>query len=87
MLVEGSKLLNAIASRVFRDAVSAKSLELIFLYYYPLHSRLQSTRRESMRVVEKSLRSITFVDVEPSCTLLFIIHCERIYHVYASRQL
>ena len=59
-----------------------------FKYYcYALHSRLRSTQRESMRVVEESLRSITFVDVEPSCMLLFIIHRERIYCVIASRQL
>ena len=82
MLVEGSKLLNAIARETRLSEIVVR-----ILFFYALHSRLQSTRRESMRVVEKSLRSITFVDVEPSCTLLFIIHCERIYHVYASRQL
>jgi hypothetical protein len=87
MLVEGSKLLNAILLRESSDAVSQRNRQGFFICCYALHSRLQSTQRESMRVVEKSLRSIMFVDVEPSCTLLFIIHCERIYHVYASRQL
>ena len=82
MLVEGSKLLNAIARETRLSEIVVR-----ILFFYPLHSRLQSTHRESMRVAEKSLRSITFVDVEPSCTLLIIFHRERVWRGGVSGQL